>query len=91
MQFSIWQPSCFLAAIFNFTTILMQYVIFGISWDGIYEMMTHTGSLFLRNNCIHCDTCQNLLFGSHFVLGRYLKMLNADRVSAVGFLKLMFL
>ena len=52
-------------------------------------MITHTRLLFLRNDYFHSNIVKIWYFGGHFVLRRYLKMLNADRVSAGDLLKLM--
>ena len=42
-------------------------VLLGVTWDGIYEMVTHASrSLFLRNNYFHSNICQNLVFWRPF-------------------------
>ena len=51
----------FLAAILVFTAILIWYVIFDISWDDIYEIITHNW-LLKKNTYLHSNICQNQLF-----------------------------
>ena len=81
--------SWFLAAILVFTAILKLYVIFDISLDGIYEIITHEWLFWKKHLIFIVIFVKICYFGSHFVFRWYLKMLNADRVSSLDFLKLM--
>ena len=95
MQFIIWPQSCFLAAILVFTAILIWYVIFDISWDVIYEMITrHDWLLFWKTTNLHRFNLHrfNLLLSKSVILAAIFFFLDiskcsmhVDRVSAFFF------
>ena len=51
------------------------------------QILTFGGSLFWKTTIFIVIFVKIWYFGGHYVLRRYLKMLNAERVSAVDFLK----
>ena len=72
----------FLAVIFNFTPILIWYVILGVSLDGIYEIITYGGSLFWKKNYLHSNICQNLVFWRPFCFTLISQNANAASLSS---------